>query len=235
MQVMTGTGFLSALPWLITGPPAAVQLHSGRSLVALTAWKRCAPILAGTAKGTTAMKGMVFVELLNMAEEVAGEEAVDAVLDGCELSTGGAYNAVGNYPCGELMTIVEALSERLGAPVEELQRRFGRWMHGRFVQGYPAFFVGKRDVLTMLEAIEGEVHVEVRKLYPGVELPTFATERLSARALRMTYRSPRPLVAFCHGLIEASIDHFGHPAEVAVEDRSTAGMSLATFTIRLAA
>jgi hypothetical protein len=180
------------------------------------------------------MKGMVFVELLNMAEEVAGEEAVDAVLNGCDLSTGGAYNAVGNYPCAELMTIVQALGERLGAPVAELQQRFGHWMHGRFVQGYPAFFAGKPDVLAMLEAIEDEVHVEVRKLYPGVELPTFATERLDERTLRMTYRSARPLVAFCHGLIEACIAHFGQPATVTLEDRSSAGESLATFTIRLA-
>lgn len=180
------------------------------------------------------MKGMVFVELLNMAEAVAGEAAVDEVLDSCDLSTGGAYNAVGNYPCSELMMMVQAFSERLDTPVEDLQRQFGRWMHGRFVQGYPAFFENKRDVLTMLEAIEDEVHVEVRKLYPGVELPTFATERLDERTIRMTYRSPRPLVAFCHGLIDACIDHFGQKAAVEVEDRSSGEEALAAFTIRLA-
>jgi hypothetical protein len=181
------------------------------------------------------MKGMVFTELLAMAEQVMGEEVVDQVLDGLPLSTGGAYNAVGNYPCSELMMIVAALSDRSGAPVPDLQRAFGRWMLGRFAQSYPGFFRDKPDPLTMLEAIEGEVHVEVRKLYPDAELPTFATERLGADTLQLTYRSPRALVPFCHGLIEACLDHFGRTAETSVEDRSAPGQADATFTVRLAA
>lgn len=181
------------------------------------------------------MKGMVFTELLSMAEQVIGEEIVDEVLDGLPLSTGGAYNAVGNYPCSELMMIVGALSDRTGAPVPDLQRAFGRWMLGRFAQTYPGFFQDKPDPLTMLEAIEGEVHVEVKKLYPDAELPTFDTVRLGPDALQLTYRSPRALVPFCHGLIEACLDHFGRTAETLVEDRSAPGMADATFTVRLAA
>ncbi|MCU0909515.1 MAG: heme NO-binding domain-containing protein [Rhodobacteraceae bacterium] len=181
------------------------------------------------------MKGMVFTELLSMAEQVMGEEVVDQVLDSLPLSSGGAYNAVGNYPCAELMMIVGALSDRSGAPVPDLQRAFGRWMLGRFAQSYPGFFQDKTDPLTMLEAIEGEVHVEVRKLYPDAELPTFDTERLAPDTLRLTYRSPRALVPFCHGLIEACLEHLGRTADTMVEDRSAPGQADATFTVRLAA
>lgn len=181
------------------------------------------------------MKGMVFTELLSMAEQAMGEDVVDEVLDSLPLSTGGAYNAVGNYPCSELMMIVGALSDRSGAPVPDLQRAFGTWMLGRFAQSYPQFFRDKPDPLTMLEAIEDEVHVEVRKLYPDAELPTFATERLAPEVLRLTYRSPRALVPFCHGLIDACISHFGRTAVTEVEDRSQPGHADATFTIRLAA
>lgn len=181
------------------------------------------------------MKGMVFVELLRMAEAALGEEAVDDVLDRLDLASGGAYNAVGNYPCGELMTIVGAFSAHTGASTAELQRMFGRWMHARFVTSYPGFFADKPDALAMFKAIENEVHVEVRKLYPEVELPTFDTERLAPDRLRMTYRSPRPLSDFCHGLVEACIAHFGRPATVERRDIGRPGESVAEFHVTLAA
>ncbi len=181
------------------------------------------------------MKGVVFVELLNMAESIAGEDAVDAILDECPLKTGGAFTAVGNYPCSELMILVQAFSEKLNAPVSELQNKFGRWMFRRFVEGYPAFFVGKDDAFTMLESIEDEVHVEVRKLYPEVELPTFATERLDAATLKMVYCSERPLIDFCQGMIEACIEHFKEPANIQKTDHSTDTAFKADFNITMVA
>ncbi len=162
------------------------------------------------------MKGIVFTELLDMAEQVIGEEAVDDILDGLDLANGGAFTGVGNYPCGDLMKIVQSVSDCTGIPGEDLQRKFGVWMHGRFVQTYPQFFEDKRTVLDMLDAIESEVHVEVRKLYPDAELPVFDTRWISQTHLQMTYRSERPLISFCHGLIEACVLHFGNPARVIV-------------------
>jgi len=179
------------------------------------------------------MKGMVFVELLGMAEDALGEEAVDSILDQLDLSTGGAYSSVGNYPCSELMRIVEAVSEVSGLPTDKLQRMFGNWIHGRFVKSYPAFFEDKENVLQMLDAIENEVHVEVRKLYPDAELPSFETEWRGDRAITMRYSSERPLAEFCHGMIEACAAHFGHPAEILVTDRSEEGRNRADFDIRL--
>ncbi len=160
------------------------------------------------------MKGIVFVELIRMAESVMGEEAVDRILDQANLANDGAFSAVGNYPCRELLTIVDAVGAQLGTPVEALQKQFGHWMFARFVEGYPVFFEGKADGFDMLESIENEVHVEVRKLYPEVELPRFATERVDPQSFRMIYSSERPLHHFCHGLIEACLAHFGHEATI---------------------
>lgn len=180
------------------------------------------------------MKGLVFVELLEMAESLLGEQVVDEVLDECALSTGGAYNAVGNYPCSELMTLVQAFGRRSGVPTGQLQRDFGSWMHQHFETHYPHFFADKHDPLTMLEAIENEVHVEVRKLYPEAELPRFDSVRLDdGQALRLTYHSPRALGDFCHGLVDACIAHFGQPTEVTRRDLSVPGETVVEFTVRL--
>ncbi|MFW2542294.1 heme NO-binding domain-containing protein [Primorskyibacter sp. 2E107] len=180
------------------------------------------------------MKGLVFTELLEMADAAIGEDAVDEVLDGLVLSTGGAYSAVGSYPCSELFEIVAALSVRTGLPGELLQRQFGHWMFGRFVTGYPAFFAGKQTALEMLDAIESEVHLEVRKLYPGAELPRFETIVHTDGEMVLDYRSPRPLMAFCRGLVEACVAHFGEPMEITETRERKDGLYGACFLLRRA-
>lgn len=181
------------------------------------------------------MKGIVFVELIRMAESVMGEEAVDDILDKADLENDGAFSAVGNYPCRELLQIVDAVGAELGAPVEALHKQFGHWMFGRFVEGYPAFFEDKSDGFDMLESIESEVHVEVRKLYPEVELPTFATERLEGGRFKMVYTSERPLHHFCHGLIEACLQHFKHETSINMTEHRDGTKFCAEFVMQKAA
>lgn len=178
------------------------------------------------------MKGVVFVELIRMAESVMGEEAVDDILDKVELDSDGAFSAVGNYPCSELMTLVGAFGNYLDAPIDALQVKFGNWMFARFVEGYPAFFKGKTDGFDMLDSIEDEVHVEVRKLYPDVELPTFATERPAEGQLKMIYSSERPLQHFCRGMLESCMEHFGHNYTLDMRESSSEGQHRAEFLVQ---
>ncbi len=160
------------------------------------------------------MKGNVLVELIKMAEDAFGEDVVDEILDEADLSSDGAFTTVGNYPCSDLIKIVEGLSAHSGVSAEILQQKFGHWMMGHFGEKFPETFVGKRDSMEMLEAIDGQVHVEVRKLYPDAELPHFHTQRISDDHLKMVYTSPRPLEDFCHGLIEACVNRFGEKANI---------------------
>jgi len=178
------------------------------------------------------MKGVVFVELLAMAEDTFGEDAVDEVIEKASLPSGGAYTSVGNYPCGELMALVQGFSSFSGIPATELQRLFGHWMMNSFARHYPQFFAGLAGSLDMLEAIEDEIHVEVRKLYPDADLPTFDAKRHGPDSLDLTYRSPRPLADFCQGLIEACAEHFGETARIARTDRTEDGLTVAEFRVR---
>lgn len=166
------------------------------------------------------MKGVVFVELLGMAEDMLGEEVVDRVIDSCDLPSGGAYTSVGDYPCAELVSLITGFSKETSVPGEELQRLFGHWMMGSFRRNYPSFFVDKTSAFDMLESVENEVHVEVRKIYPNAELPQFDTRRPDDNSLELTYRSSRPLAHFCKGLVEACVQDYGVPTKIDMEDRS---------------
>ena len=177
------------------------------------------------------MKGIIFTELLAMAEDSFGEEVVDRIIEDSDLPSGGAYTTVGNYPCEELFTLIGGFSAHSGMPEDRLQRLFGHWMMQSFARHYPQFFEGRAGSLDMLEAIEDDIHVEVRKLYPDADLPKFETWRDGACGLDMIYRSPRPLADFCHGLIESCTDHFGETARIARRDGSEHGRTVAVFRV----
>ncbi len=155
------------------------------------------------------MKGIVFTEFLSFVSTRWGEEMVDDIIDASDLPSGGAYTSVGTYSHDEMASLGKALAARTDKAVSELIRDFGVHLSGTFAQAYPAFFSRSGTFFDFLESIEKHIHVEVRKLYPDAELPSFRIEERSSDRLVMDYRSPRRMSALAEGLIEGSAGQFG--------------------------
>lgn len=163
------------------------------------------------------MKGIVFTEFLTMVEENDGYSMVDGLLD-CEgLESGGIYTSVGTYSTAELFILLEAYSSARREPVSKILESFGKHMFSVFKTHYSQMIDSAGDAFSFLESIESYIHIEVRKLYPDAELPTFVTRRLGANRLEMTYHSSRKMADLAHGLIRAAVDHFGMTAHITVE------------------
>jgi len=175
---------------------------------------------------------MVFTEFLDMVRDVWDEDMVDDILDDSELASGGAYTSVGTYDYRELVNLVVALSEHSGMPVPDLVRTYGRHLFGRFKMAYPTFFQDVGSAFDFLAGIENHIHVEVKKLYPDAELPTFDSE-VSGDEMTLVYRSIRPFADFAEGLIEGAIAHWGGGIDLRREPPSNDGS--VSFHLRMAA
>ena len=160
------------------------------------------------------MLGVVFSEFLEMVEERFSLDMVDEILESSGIASGGSYTAVGNYDHRELLKLVEALSEKTGIAVGDLVAAYGRHLFGHFVDRYPSFFAGVDSSIDFLETIENHIHVEVKKLYPEAELPTFEYRRLDDGSFVMVYRSRRPFADLAQGLIEGCIEYYNDPYKV---------------------
>jgi hypothetical protein len=79
--------------------------------------------------------------------------------------------------------------------------------------------------------VDDYVHIEVRKLYPEAELPTFTCETPRPDQLSITYRSTRPFAALAEGLIRGCIAYYGEPIEIGVEDLSEGAGTMARFLL----
>lgn len=178
------------------------------------------------------MKGIVFCEFVEMMEKEFSVDMADEIISGAELGSGGAYTAVGTYDHHEMLALVKRLSDQAGIPVPDLVKTFGQYLFTRFTVLYPVFFEGIDGAFSFLSRIEEHVHVEVRKLYPDAELPSFETSQPDADTMIMVYSSRRPFADLAHGLIDGCIAHYGEAVEVAMEDLSDEGRTHVRFTLK---
>lgn len=163
------------------------------------------------------MKGMVFTEFIELVERTYSPALVDRIIDECNLPSGGAYTAVGNYDHREMVALIVALHRHSGKPIDHLLRWFGENLFISLSRGFPAFFKGKTHAFDVLKGIESVIHTEVRKLYPDAELPAFEVMEPDADTLVLDYHSPRCMDDLAHGLINACLAHF--PQNVSLSRR----------------
>ena len=154
------------------------------------------------------MKGLVFREFIDMVEDQFSLQMVDDIIEASTLASGGAYTSVGTYPHDEMMQLVHQLSIRSAIPILDLLKHFGRHLFQRFTVIHPEYVTSHTSAFELLKVLDNEVHVEVRKLYDGAELPVFEYEILNDHRMLFIYKSSRPLADFAHGLIEDCIVYF---------------------------
>ncbi len=159
------------------------------------------------------MKGIVFNLLEQVVTREHGEETWDALLEAAQLD--GVYTTVGNYADEDLMTLIGVASSLLGTPPDALVRWFGCNALHILANRFPAFFDGHDSTLPFLLTLNDIIHPEVRKLYPGVDVPEFDFDRPSHDVLVIGYSSARKLCALAEGFIQGAAAHYGE--EVAIE------------------
>ena len=164
------------------------------------------------------MKGTIMVELVEFLEQHIGLEQTDAVIQSVidDLSTGGAYTAVGDYPHRELLALLSATVKLTGASLESVLAAFAEHVMDVFRKAHPEFFSDHREVFSLIAALERHIHVEVRKLYPDAQPPHISTGNPAGEKLGVSYQSHRPLGPFAVALIAAAGKMYDQPLVVEV-------------------
>ena len=160
------------------------------------------------------MKGIVFAEFLEMVESEFGLTTVDTIIENSDLSSGGAYTAVGTYEFSEMLQLVSQLSATTTIPINDLLYSFGLYLFDSLLKAHPEVVSSYKNPMNLLYSIEDHIHVHVKKLYPDAELPTFKILERTDNSLTMIYNSSRGLYALAHGLIKKTFEHFQKEVKV---------------------
>lgn len=180
------------------------------------------------------MKGLIFTEFFEMVESAFDADMVDTLIDNTNPPSLGAYTAVGSYDFAELANMVVELGRITGAAVPDLLTAFGKHLGVQFASKFPAFFAEAGGTIALLKQVDEHIHVEVRKLYPDAELPTFSYQE-KGDVFELLYSSPRPLADVALGLIEQSSEHYGENFEINMNKWDENNKHYCTFTIKKAA
>jgi len=162
------------------------------------------------------MKGIVFTEFLELVEDKFGLEMVDNIITSSNLKSSGIYTAVGTYSFSEMLQLLQHLSTKTGLSINDLLLTYGEHFFSVIEKSYPGLLATYTDPIEMISSIENHIHVEVRKIYPDAELPTFEVIDKTADSLVMVYKSSRAMHHFGLGLMNKTFEHFNSTATIAL-------------------
>ena len=163
------------------------------------------------------MKGIVFTEFLELVESKFGLEMVDKIITQSKLESEGAYTSIGTYRFSEMLQLLGNLSNNTGISTDNLLLVYGEHFFGVIEKSYPGLLNTYKDPIEMLASIENHIHMEVRKIYPKAELPTFIIEEKTENSLILIYKSSRAMHHFGLGLMNKTFEYFNSTATIVLE------------------
>ncbi|MBT8394546.1 MAG: heme NO-binding domain-containing protein [Bacteroidia bacterium] len=163
------------------------------------------------------MKGIVFTEFLDLVEDKFGLETVDEIIEKSNLKTDGVYTSIGTYAFSDMLQLLQNLSTKTEITIDELLLIYGEHFFSVLESSYPDLLATYKDPIEMISSIENHIHVEVRKIYPDAELPTFEVIEKKKNSLIMIYRSSRAMHHFGLGLMNKTFEHFNSKASIELE------------------
>ena len=160
------------------------------------------------------MQGSIYTAFSDMIIEKMGMEQWNELLEKTEPESKGFYTSGDQYADSELINMVVLLSEKTGASVESLVETFGEYLFSSLYKTSPADVSSISNLRDFLLAIDGVIHVEVKRLHPQAYLPKFEYEDGPDNALIMYYSSKRKLCHASIGLIRGAAKQFKQEIEI---------------------
>lgn len=178
------------------------------------------------------MKGIIFTSFIEMVEERFSPDLADELISQLNLPSGGSYTTVGTYDHQEIIALVQELSSRINVPAAELVQSFGEYLFAVLADSYSHLFHPAASAFEFLQHVERYIHVEVRKMYPDAQLPSFSYEQPVPSTAVLTYSSSRPFADLAEGLIRGCFGYFNEPCIMTREDITGSDGFAARFVLQ---
>ena len=160
------------------------------------------------------MQGAIYTAFSDMIIEQMGMEQWNELIEQTDPPSQGIYTSGEQYQDSELINMVQALSVKTGIEIEPLIEQFGRYLFKKLYETSPVDISKIDSLQSFLLAIDGLIHVEVKRLHPNAYLPTFEYETVDENTLIMYYSSKRKLWHVSIGLIFGAAEQFNEKISI---------------------
>lgn len=166
---------------------------------------------------------MIFTEFLELVEEKFGLAMVDQIINASELMSGGAYTSIGTYEFSEMLQLVTHLSNNTNIAVDDLLLVYSEHLFKALVNMHPDLVSHYKDPMDLVASIENHIHVEVLKIYPDAQLPTFEIIARHENSMILDYKSDKALYMLGKGLMIETFKLFKVPVKIDFTKMNEAG------------
>ncbi|ALM21030.1 guanylate cyclase-related protein [Nonlabens tegetincola] len=160
------------------------------------------------------MKGIIFTEFLELVEEKFGLSMVDTIINESELESQGIYTSVGTYEFSEMLQLITHLSKNTNISVDDLLLVYAEHLFAALINMHPNIVEHYKDPMDLVASIENHIHVEVKKIYPEAQLPTFEIQEKNSDSMKIIYKSDKALYMLCKGLMTETFKLFKTPVNI---------------------
>lgn len=158
------------------------------------------------------MKGVVFNLLEQLVCKELGDSGWRQVLQDAEVD--GAFTSGDTYPDAVLRKLIAVFGKLAHKTPGEALQWFGRSSMPLLYGQYPHLFTSQKSACSFILTLNDIIHPEVRRRYPGADVPVFDFDTSDPAVLKLGYQSPRKLCVLAHGFIEGAADHYGEAVDV---------------------
>ena len=156
------------------------------------------------------MKGEIFNAFEKFIVSTANRDTFEEILEGVRagLETQEPFVGPGTYPDADFFVIVRHAVAKLGLDLSAAIQAFGVFLFPELARKVPELLERHQHPKSFLLTIHDVIHMEVKKVSPGAEPPTFTYENSAPNELVMIYQSKRGLYDLVEGLIQGCCNHF---------------------------
>ena len=161
------------------------------------------------------MKGEIFNILEDFIVDNWGRDTFEEIFEEVhdKLITKEPFVGPGTYPDSDFMAIVAQAVAKLGVTLEQAVHAFGVYTFPKLAEKMPDYVAPYKHPKDFLLTLHDVIHVEVKKLYPDAETPSFEYRDEKENELVMIYHSKRKLYNFVEGMFESVGSYYNTPIQ----------------------
>ncbi len=178
------------------------------------------------------MHGIIFVELKKFADSRLGNEGWNEVLKDSGIGQK-MYIPIQEYPDDEAVSILSAISTRIGRPLPYVLEEFGEFIVPGLIRMYKALIKPEWGALDLVEHTEQTIHSVVRIKNPGAKPPELKCSRPSQDEVVISYTSPRKMCAIAKGIMKGVAKHYNEQVLITEKTCMLSGSSSCSISMRL--
>lgn len=179
------------------------------------------------------MKGVVFVELLELLDDRFSMEFTEKVIEVARVPSAGAYNALGQFDHRELLALMEAYESCSHDNPTPIYRELGQRLVTRCITEFPTLFRTDSCLSDTLGHMESLMHMDDLLVDQSSELPEIKLEQVTERQLVLDYFYDPRLADFTIGLIHGCAEYHKLESNVHCLPMNHEGIQATRFLISM--